>query len=120
MYFEPRSARLYLTKLSAGVEGGELHHSSVGERLQLNCQAGNSNPPAKIAWYKSGQLVTGGETIVKPGANGGYVVTQIYKINGGNSVTYQDNEAKYKCVVTNPAINGKNVAEEFVLNVRCE
>ena len=120
VYFEPLTARLFLTKRSAGVEGPSLTHSQVGQELQLNCQAGNSNPPAKIAWYRNGQLVTGGETIVKPGDNGGYIVTQIYLINAGNPVTSQDNEALYKCVVTNPAISGNNVAEEYRLNVRCE
>ena len=102
------------------MEGPSLTHSQVGEKLQLNCQAGNSNPPAKIAWYRNGQLVTGGETIVKPGDNGGYIVTQIYQVNGGNPITSMDNQALYKCVVTNPAISGNNVAEEYRLNVRCE
>ena len=120
VYFEPRTARLYLTKRSAGVNGPSQTHSQVGQELQLNCQAGNSNPPAKIAWYRNGQLVTGGETIVKPGNNGGYIVTQIYQINAGNPITSLDNQALYKCVVTNPAISGNNVAEEYSLNVRCE
>ena len=120
VYFEPRTARLYLTKLTTGLDGREKLYSHVGERLQLNCQAGNSNPPPKFAWYKNGQLVTGGETVVKPGNHGGYIVTQTYQVNGGNPVTFQANNTSYKCVVTNPAINGKNVAQEYVLDVRCE
>ena len=44
------SARLYLSRADPS-SGPEIVRAQVGERLQLNCAAGNSHPAAKITWY---------------------------------------------------------------------
>merc|ERR1719391_156271 len=68
VYFEPDSARLYLSR--ADPSAPEIVRAQVGERLQLNCAAGNSHPAAKIT-----------------------------------------------CLVSNPAIQGRNISRKFTLNV---
>ena len=122
VYFEPRRARLYLSHVGGDSETAapEIAHSTVGERLQLNCQSGNSNPPAKITWYKGDNEIRGGETSVKTGRDGGYLVTQVLKLNGGNPITSEDNGSKLSCTVSNPAISGTNVTKEYTLSVRCK
>ena len=126
VYFEPRHARLYLTNINNdksaadGLETPEVAYSAVGDRLQLNCQSGNSNPPAKFTWYRNGREVRGGQTIVKQGPNGGHLVTQVLRLNGGDPITSLDNGSKFSCMVSNPAINGNSVTKDYTLNVRCK
>ena len=57
---------------------------------------------------------------MKQGDNGGYLVTQVYMLNGGNPISSLDNGAKYSCAVSNPAISGNTVTKDFFLNVRCK
>ena len=122
VYFEPRRARLYLSHVGGDSEGPapEISHSAVGERLQLNCMSGNSNPPAKITWYKGNNEIRGGETTVRTGRDGGYLVTQVLELNGGHPITSEDNGSKFSCSVSNPAISGNNVTRDYTLSVRCK
>jgi len=118
VYFEPVDARLYLSMLSSAEGGPEVAHSTSGDRVQLNCQSSNSNPPAKITWYRNGKLVQGGSQDVKPGKYGGVKMSQVFKINEGNPITSEDNGSKFSCTASNPAINGNNVTKQYTLNVR--
>lgn len=120
VYFSPRRARLYLSKVGGNKESPapEITYSAVGERLQLNCMSGNSNPPAKITWYKGNNEIRGGETTVRTGRDGGYLVTQVLELNGGQPITSEDNGAKFSCSVSNPAISGNNVTRDYTLSVR--
>ena len=123
MYFEPRYARLYLSHVDTdhSMEVQEIGHSTVGDRLQLNCLSGLSNPTSTITWYRNGIQVRGGEKIVKSSPkNNGYLVSEVLKLNGGNPITSLDNGSKFSCSVSNPAINGNNVTKDYVLNVRCK
>ena len=106
--------------LSSAEGGPEVAHSTSGDRVQLNCQSSNSNPPAKITWFKNGKLVRGGAIDVKPGKYGGVKMSQVFKINEGNPITSEDNGSKFSCTASNPAINGNNVTKQYTLNVRCK
>jgi len=120
VYFEPKYSKLYLSQDNdaAPEEVREVAHSRVGDRLQLNCQSGNSNPPAKITWHKNGNEVRGGPLTWKQGKYGGRWVTQVFKLNEGNPITSLDNGSKFSCTVSNPAINANNVTKDYILNVR--
>jgi len=118
VYFEPRDARLYLSMLGTAEGGPEVAHSTAGDRVQLNCQSSNSNPPAKITWFKNGNEVRGGAIDVKPGKYGGVRMSQVFKINEGNPITSEDNGSRFSCTASNPAINGNNVTKQYILNVR--
>lgn len=118
VYFEPVDARLYLSMLTGAEGGPEVAHSTSGDRVQLNCQSGNSNPSPKITWFKNGKLIRGGAVGVKPGKYGGIKKSEVLKINDGNPITSEDNGSKFSCTVSNPAINSNNVTREYTLNVR--
>ena len=111
---------MYLSMLGTAEGGPEVAHSTAGDRVQLNCQSSNSNPPAKITWFKNGNEVRGGAIDVKPGKYGGVRMSQVFKINEGNPITSEDNGSRFSCTASNPAINGNNVTKQYILNVRCK
>jgi len=116
VYFEPDSARLYLSR--ADPSAPEIVRAQVGERLQLNCAAGNSHPAAKITWFKNGVEVRAeGPISSSQGNYGGVRVTQVFLLNEGQPVTSGDNGANFTCLVENPAIQGRNISRKFNLNV---
>lgn len=88
--------------------------------LQLNCEAGNSHPPAKITWFKNGRETQGGLFSHSQGKFGGVRLTQIFRINEGQPLASKNNGENYTCIVANPAINGKNITRHFKLTVRCK
>merc|ERR1719192_1764493 len=117
VYFEPDSARLYLSRADPS-SGPEIVRAQVGERLQLNCAAGNSHPAAKITWFKNGVEVRAeGPISSSQGNYGGVKVTQVFLINEGQPVTSGDNGSNFTCLVQNPAIQGRNITRKFSLNV---
>lgn len=114
VYFEPLEAKLYLSRTA---EGPEVYKSRAGDNLRLVCQSGNSNPAAKITWFKNGKEVRGGEYRDRPDQYGGVRRSQEMLINEGNPVTSADDDTKFACTISNPAINGQNITREYTLTV---
>uniref|UniRef100_A0A8V5GXS3 Uncharacterized protein n=1 Tax=Melopsittacus undulatus TaxID=13146 RepID=A0A8V5GXS3_MELUD len=72
----------------------------VGQRLQLTCTTGSSNPPAQLSWEHRGQTLPGEPLPPSPAPHGGVTVGSRLRLQ----VALQDQGHVITCVASSPAL----------------
>lgn len=86
-----------------------------GQRVNLTCESGSSNPTAKMTWWRDGVFVESHFNYTLPGDNGGKRSVSVLTLD----LTSALDKAVYTCSANNLPVK-KNVHDAITLNVACK
>lgn len=86
-----------------------------GQRVNLTCESGSSNPSAKMTWWKDGLSIPSHSNYTLPGDNRGKRSVSVLMLD----LTSELDKAVYTCSANNNAVK-KNTHDAITLNVACK
>lgn len=86
-----------------------------GQRVNLTCESGSSNPAAKMSWWKDGVSIPSHSNYTLPGENKGKRSVSVLMLD----LTSELDNALYTCSANNLAVK-KSIHDGIALQVACK
>ena len=87
----------------------------VGQSLNFQCSASNSNPASSLSWEVDGDLVSSSNNVTQVSREGGWMTSSNISINIGAS----DKTKTISCFAKNAAL-GETKVETHIVTVLCK